>query len=236
MKQNILDQLLKDREAKTAVALATALDSGDQALIYRDHASGQLASSDEVVEAARTALRDDKSRIVSTGNGDAFIHVFNPPLRMILVGAVHIAQPLSRMASVAGYDVSVVDPRESFATPERFPNINLVHEWPDDGLKLLDPDRRTAVVTLTHDPKLDDPGLHVAIRSEAFYIGSLGSRKTHASRVERLKADGFSDQEIGRINGPVGLPLGAVSPSEIAVSILAEITGILHGRELKAAA
>ena len=155
---------------------------------------------------------------------------------MILVGAVHIAQPLSRMASVAGYDVSVVDPRESFATPERFPNINLVHEWPDDGLKLLDPDRRTAVVTLTHDPKLDDPGLHVAIRSEAFYIGSLGRRKTHASRVERLKADGFSDQEIGRINGPVGLPLGAVSPSEIAVSILAEITGILHGRELKAAA
>jgi xanthine dehydrogenase accessory factor len=236
MKQDILDQLLKDRQAKTAVALATALDSGDQALIYHGSASGPLAENNEVVEAARTALRDDKSRIVSTGNGDIFIHVFNPPLRMILVGAVHIAQPLSRMAAVAGYDVSVVDPRESFATPERFPNINLVHEWPDDGLKLLDPDRRTAVVTLTHDPKLDDPGLHVALRSEAFYIGSLGSRKTHASRVERLKANGFSDEEIGRINGPVGLPLGAVSPSEIAVSILAEITGILHGRELKAAA
>lgn len=236
MKQDILDQLLKDRQAKTAVALATALDSGNQALIYRDTASGPLASNEEVVEAARTALRDDKSRIVSMGNSETFIHVFNPPLRMILVGAVHIAQPLSRMASVAGYDVSVVDPRESFATAERFPNINLVHEWPDDGLKLLDPDRRTAVVTLTHDPKLDDPGLHVAIRSDAFYIGSLGSRKTHASRSARLKADGFSDEEIGRINGPVGLPLGAVSPSEIAVSILAEITGILHGRELKATA
>jgi len=236
MKQDILDQLLKDRQAKTAVALATALDSGNQALIYRDSASGPLASNEEVVEAARTALRDDKSLIVSMGNSETFIHVFNPPLRMILVGAVHIAQPLSRMASLAGYDVSVVDPRESFATPERFPNINLVHEWPDDGLKLLDPDRRTAVVTLTHDPKLDDPGLHVAIRSDAFYIGSLGSRKTHTSRVERLKADGFSDAEIGRINGPVGLPLGAVSPSEIAVSILAEITGVLHGRELKAAA
>lgn len=236
MKQGILDQLLKDRQAKTAVALATALDSGNQALIYRDSASGPLASNEEVVEAARTALRDDKSLIVSMGNSETFIHVFNPPLRMILVGAVHIAQPLSRMASVAGYDVSVVDPRESFATAERFPNINLVHEWPDDGLKLLDPDRRTAVVTLTHDPKLDDPGLHVAIRSDAFYIGSLGSRKTHASRAARLKADGFSDEEIGRINGPVGLPLGAVSPSEIAVSILAEITGILHGRELKATA
>ena len=236
MKQDILGQLLKDREAKTAVALATALDSGDQALIYHDNASGPLASNEEVVEAARTALRDDKSRIIPIGNRETFIHVFNPPLRMILVGAVHIAQPLSRMASVAGYDVSVVDPRESFATPERFPNVNLVHEWPDDGLTLLDPDRRTAVVTLTHDPKLDDPGLHVAIRSDAFYIGSLGSRKTHASRVGRLKADGFTDAEIGRINGPVGLPLGAVSPSEIAVSILAEITGFLHGRELKAAA
>lgn len=236
MKQDILARLLKDREAKTAVALATALDSGEQALVYYDSATGPLAGSDAVIEAARDALRDDKSRIAQTPDGDIFVHVFNPPLRMILVGAVHIAQPLSRMASVAGYDVSVVDPRESFATPERFPGINLVHEWPDDGLRQLDPDRRTAIVTLTHDPKLDDPGLHVAIRSDAFYIGSLGSRKTHASRVERLKADGFTDEEIARINGPVGLPLGAVSPSEIAVSILAEITGVLHGRELKAAA
>ena len=117
MKQDILDQLLKDREAKTAVALATALVSGEQALIYYDSATGQLAGSDAVVEAARSALRDDKSRIAQTPDGDIFVHVFNPPLRMILVGAVHIAQPLSRMATVAGYDVSVVDPRESFATP-----------------------------------------------------------------------------------------------------------------------
>jgi len=236
MKQDILDRLLKDREAKTAVAMATHLQSGNQALVYHDDAEGALADNAEIVAAARQCMMDDKSRVVSTAKGDVFIHVFNPPLRMILVGAVHIAQPLSRIASVAGYDVSVVDPRDSFATPERFPGINLVHEWPYDGVKLLDPDRRTAIVTLTHDPKLDDPGLHIAIRSDAFYIGSLGSRKTHASRVERLKEAGFNDAEIGRIHGPVGLPLGAVSPSEIAVSILAEITAVLHGREQQKAA
>ncbi len=236
MKQDILNRLLKDREAKTAVATATHLESGAQALVYHDGAEGALADNAEIVEAARQCMQDDKSRVVSTASGDVFIHVFNPPLRMILVGAVHIAQPLSRIASVAGYDVSVVDPRDSFATPERFPGINLVHEWPDDGVKQLDPDRRTAIVTLTHDPKLDDPGLHVAIRSNAFYIGSLGSRKTHASRVQRLKDAGFNDAEIGRIHGPVGLPLGAVSPSEIAVSILAEITAVLHGREQQKAA
>ena len=155
---------------------------------------------------------------------------------MVLVGAVHIAQPLSRLASVAGYDVTVVDPRQSFATEERFPGITIVDEWPDDGLNSLDLDRRTAVVTLTHDPKLDDPALGVAIRSPAFYIGSLGSRKTHAGRVERLTEEGFSAAEISRIHGPVGLDVGAVSPAEIAVSILAQVTAVLHAKEQKAAA
>ena len=236
MKTSTLNQILQDQKAKTPVALATDLTSGAQALVYADSATGDLAGDANVITAARDAMRDDKSRIVPAGNGEVFIQVFNPPLRMVLVGAVHIAQPLSRMASVAGYDVAVVDPRQSFATEERFPGVTIVDEWPDDGLKALDLDRRTAVVTLTHDPKLDDPALQVAIRSPAFYIGSLGSRRTHASRVERLKAEGFTDAEISRIHGPVGIPLGAVSPSEIAVSILAQVTSVLHAREEKAAA
>ena len=236
MKADTLKQLLQDQENKSAVALATDLKSGDQALIYLDRAEGDLASDQAVVTAARDAMRDDKSKMVSLPNGDVFFHVYNPPLRMVLVGAVHIAQPLSRMASVAGYDVSVVDPRQSFATKDRFPGITLVDEWPDDGLKSLDLDRRTAVVTLTHDPKLDDPALGVAIRSPAFYIGSLGSRKTHAGRVERLTEEGFSEAEIERIHGPVGLNVGAVSPAEIAVSILAQVTAVLHAKEEKAAA
>jgi len=236
MKRDILDRLLKDQKAKTPVALATDLESGDEALIYHDEAAGPLADNTELVSLARRSLQDDKSGIITAGNREIFVHVFNPPLRMAIVGAVHIAQPLSRMAMVSGYDVIVIDPRESFATPERFPGVTIIDEWPDDGMKQIDIDRRTAVVTLTHDPKLDDPGLEVAIRSPAFYIGSLGSRKTHASRVERLKEEGFDDAEIGRIHGPVGLNLHAVSPAEIAVSILAEITATLHAREEKAAA
>ena len=236
MKSDTLKQLLKDQESKTAVALATDLTTGDQALIYLDDATGTLATNADVVAAARDAMRDDKSKMVSLPAGDVFFHVYNPPLRMVLVGAVHIAQPLSRMASVAGYDVTVVDPRQSFATEDRFPGVTIIDEWPDDGLNSLDLDRRTAVVTLTHDPKLDDPALGVAIRSPAFYIGSLGSRKTHAGRVERLTEEGFSATEISRIHGPVGLNVGAVSPAEIAVSILAQVTEILHAKEQKAAA
>ena len=236
MKSDTLKQLLKDQESKTAVALATDLATGDQALIYLDEATGTLAANADVVGAARNAMRDDKSKMVSLPAGDVFFHVYNPPLRMVLVGAVHIAQPLSQMASVAGYDVTVVDPRQSFATEDRFPGVTIVDEWPDDGLNSLYLDRRTAVVTLTHDPKLDDPALGVAIRSPAFYIGSLGSRKTHAGRVERLTEEGFSAAETSRIHGPVGLNVGAVSPAEIAVAILAQVTEILHTKEQKVAA
>ncbi|MHA1109259.1 MAG: XdhC family protein, partial [Alphaproteobacteria bacterium] len=163
--------------------------------------------------------------------GDVFLHVCNPSLRFIIVGAVHIAQPLARMAALADYDVTVVDPRGSFATDDRFPGVTLKSDWPDEAMTEICPDRRTAIVTLTHDPKLDDPALSVAIRSEAFYIGSLGSRKTHAARVGRLKEDGFTDDEIGRIHGPVGLDLGGRSPAEVAVSILAQVTATLHGKD-----
>jgi xanthine dehydrogenase accessory factor len=237
MKQETLTRLLSDQDAKRAVALVTELETGDQSLVYHDDATGPHAADAAVVAAARQAMQDDRSKIFEIDNRRVFVEVQNPPKRLLIVGAVHIAQPLSRMASVAGYDVTVIDPRASFATDERFPGITLNSEWPDDGMRQLDPDRRTAVVTLTHDPKLDDPGLEVALKSEAFYIGSLGSRKTHAGRVERLKAAGFTDVEIGRIHAPVGLDIGSVSPAEIAVSILAQITEVLHRKaETRAAA
>jgi xanthine dehydrogenase accessory factor len=237
MKAETLSRLLADQKAKTSVALLTDLASGEQTLVYRDRADGTEAANEALVSAARNAMQDDRSGIVEAGNRELFVEVFNPPLRLLIVGAVHIAQPLSRMASVAGYDVTVIDPRASFATDERFPGITLNGEWPDDAMKQLDPDRRTAVVTLTHDPKLDDPGLHVALRSDAFYVGALGSRKTHAGRVERLKQAGYTDAEIGRIHAPVGLNIGAISPAEIAVSILAQITEVLHRKvETRAAA
>ena len=228
MKQHTLSQLIKDQNEKKAVALATDIDIGLQTLVYDNTAIGPDENNEEIQQFARQAMQDDRCKIYEIDGRRIFIEVFNPSLRMLIVGAVHIAQPLSRMASVAGYDVTVIDPRASFATDERFPGITLNGEWPDDGMRDLDPDRRTAIVTLTHDPKLDDPGIEVALKSDAFYIGALGSRKTHAARVERLTAAGFSETEIARIHAPVGLPIGSVSPAEIAVSILAQVTDVLH--------
>jgi xanthine dehydrogenase accessory factor len=233
MKREILDRLIADRAAKRPVALVTRLESGDQWIATPQGAPGL---SPALVTAARHALQDNESQTVEVEGGRYFIEVFNPPLRLILVGAVHIAQPLSRMAAVAGYDVTVVDPRSSFATDARFPGVKLLGEWPDDAMKQLAPDRRTAVVTLTHDPKLDDPALAVALRSDAFYIGSLGSRRTHATRLKRLSEMGFTEPELARIHGPVGLDIDAVSPAEIAVSILAQIVEILHRKEEEKAA
>ena len=237
MKQETLSQLLEDQAAKKAVSLVTDMEAGDQTLVYRDSANGPEQDNAEILNIARHAMQDDRSKIHEIGGRKYFVEVFNPPLRMLIVGAVHIAQPLSRMASVAGYDVTVIDPRASFATDERFPGITLNGEWPDDGMRELDPDRRTAVITLTHDPKLDDPGLEVALKSDAFYIGALGSRKTHAGRVERLTAAGFTEAEVSRIHAPVGLAIGSISPAEIAVSILAQVTEVLHRKvEARAAA
>jgi xanthine dehydrogenase accessory factor len=226
MKRDILDRLIADRDAKRSVALVTNLADGAQTIVYKAGATGTLSPA--LVTAVSHAIQDNESQTVELDGGRWFVEVFNPPLRLILVGAVHIAQPLAQMAAVAGYDVSIVDPRASFATDARFPGVKLVDEWPDDALKTLDPDRRTAVVTLTHDPKLDDPALAVALKSDAFYIGSLGSRRTHATRLQRLKDLGFKDAEMARIHGPVGLNIEAITPAEIAVSILAQIIEVLH--------
>ena len=161
-------------------------------------------------------------------DGSTFVHIHNPPLRLIVVGAVHIAQALLPMARIAGYDPVVIDPRGAFGSQARFPGETILDDWPDEALDAVGLDARTALVLLTHDPKLDDPALHRALNSRAFYIGALGSKRTHASRVERLREAGFDDTAIARIRGPVGLDIGAASPPEIAVSILAQMVQALR--------
>jgi xanthine dehydrogenase accessory factor len=229
MRGAILERLLKDRAAKTPVVLVTDLASGSQALVYARDAAGELALDPDGLARVREALRADASGVIDHGGKRLFLHVQNPALRLIIVGAVHIAQALAPMAVLAGYNVAIVDPRRSFATDARFPDVTLIGEWPDEAMATIGLDRRTAVVTLTHDPKLDDPALQTALRSDAFYIGALGSKKTHAGRIGRLKATGFGDADCERIHGPVGIDIGALSPAEIAVSILAQITAVLRG-------
>lgn len=230
MKRILLERLLTARAAKRPAALVTELSSGRQALFSDSKLSGDLALDDRQVAALRAAAVADRSGMLE-GDDDLFVRVFNPPLRMVVVGAVHIAQVLVPMSALAGYEVILVDPRQAWATASRFPGVELTTEWPDEALNHLNLDRRCAVVTLTHDPKLDDPALAVALRSEAFYIGALGSKRTHAKRLARLKQEGFGDAELAGIRGPVGLAIGAKSPAEIAVSILAQITQVLHAGE-----
>ncbi|MBX3488049.1 XdhC family protein [Parvibaculum sp.] len=224
MDTGILAQLVEDRAAKRPVVLATRLTDGFGKLVYPT----EKQEENWLIKASHEVLASDRAAIVAGPDGDWFLNPFNPPLRLIIVGAVHIAQPLARMGQLAGYDVTVIDPRTSFASENRFPDIDLRHDWPDEAMAALAPDTRTAVVTLTHDPKLDDPALQAALKSAAFYIGALGSKKTHAARVARLKAAGFEDIDIARIHGPVGLSIGAKSPAEIAISIMAQITETLR--------
>lgn len=222
-----LEALLADVAGKRAVVLATGLASGETLLVHPFDA--REGGDPALREAAREAAVDDASRRVELGGAPWFLRVYNPPVRVVIVGAVHVAQALAPMVKLAGYDPVVVDPRRAFATPERFAGIAVEAAWPDEALARVGLDRRTAVVTMTHDPKIDDPALAAALRSDAFYVGALGSRKTQAARRERLRAEGFGDDALARIHGPVGLPLGAVSPGEIAVSILSELVQALRG-------
>lgn len=234
MKAAILKALLEARAAKASAALVTDLESGAQTLVVEGAASGDIELGAALQRFVEDALAADKGMTADLNGKRYFVQVFNPPRRLIIVGAVHSAQILAPMAALAGYEVIVVDPRGAFATEARFPQVTLNSEWPDDALEALDIDRRTAVVTLTHDPKLDDPALKVALTREPFYIGALGSKKTHAKRVERLTAAGFSTADIERIHAPVGLDIGAISPAEIAVSIVAEMTATLHRKPVRA--
>lgn len=233
MKPDLLADLLRRVAAKRAAVLVTDLRSGSAAVL--DPFDPAQPGDPELLREAREATVRDEARRVELSGGPVFLRPYNPPVRVIVVGAVHVAQSLAPMAQLAGYDVVVVDPRRAFATPDRFPGVTLRGEWPDEALATIGIDRRTAVVTITHDPKLDDPALAAALRSQAFYVGALGSRKTQAARRERLRRMGIEDGDLDRIHGPVGLAIGAVSPGEIAVSILAEIIASLRARSGDAA-
>ncbi|MDQ2102631.1 XdhC family protein [Azospirillum isscasi] len=233
MKRDIVERLLAARETSRPVALVTDLNTGLQTLVYEDAVHGGFGLEDDLLAEVRERLRQDRSGLITDADGDddedglrLFVQTHNPPLRLLVVGAVHIAQALAPLAALTGYAVTVIDPRGAFATESRFPGVSLHDGWPDEALAALTIDSRTAVVTLTHDPKLDDPALLVALRSPAFYVGSLGSRRTHAKRLERLKEQGVTDAELARIHAPVGLAIGAVTPAEIALSVMAQITAV----------
>lgn len=228
MKSATLARLQAERAAKRPVVLLTRLSDGAQLLWPGDE------MPDALVEASKAALGSEEAGNVTLGDESWFVHPHNPPLRIIVVGAVHIAQAMAPMAAPLGFSMVVVDPRRAFASEERLPGITLSTDWPDEAMAALAPDARTAVVTLTHDPKLDDPALDAALKSEAFYIGALGSRRTHAKRVARLTELGHNAEAMGRIHAPVGLNIEAITAPEIALSIMAEIVAARRGAALGA--
>lgn len=237
-KHDLLGALMRLRAEAVPAALVTDLTTGLKTLVTAETVQGGFGLEDHHLAEVRARIAADRSGVIEPEDEDTrlFVQVHAPPARLIIVGAVHIAQALAPLAALSGYAVTVVDPRGAFATEARFPGVTLNDAWPDDAMTALKPDARTAVVTLTHDPKLDDPGLIAALRSEAFYVGALGSTRTSAKRMERLREEGLSDAELARIHGPVGLDIGAVSPAEIAISILAQITLVRRGGPKKAKA
>ena len=224
MKLDILNSLNAERAARRSVIVVTNQDSGAQRLVKAADVGG-----DPLKAVLEKHIRSAKSGIEETPEGKVFLTVHVPSPKLVITGAVHISQTLAPMGQLLGYDVTIVDPRTAFASIERFPDVKVIAEWPDVALPPIGIDHYTAFVALTHDPKIDDPGLDLALKSDCFYIGALGSRKTHARRVERLKSErGFTDNDIGRIHSPIGLDIGSVSPAEIAVAIIGEITQALR--------
>lgn len=223
MKQSLLDQLLAAQSQRRAVALVTTLATGDQRLVPREK-----AASDPLAAVLDQGFRFDQSGVQRIEDKEHFVQIHNPALRLVIIGAVHIAQAVIPIARGTGYAVTVIDPRGAFATGARFPDIELHPEWPDEILPRIGLDARTAMIALTHDPKIDDPALTAALRSDVFYIGALGSKKTQGSRRERLAGHGFTPADLARIHGPIGIDIGAKGAPEIAISIMAEMTRVLR--------
>jgi xanthine dehydrogenase accessory factor len=230
MRLSLLSDLNAERAARRAAVLVTDVASGEQRIVREAEVGG-----DPLAQDLQESLRRGKSGLVERDDRQFFLTVQMPPVRVVVIGAVHISQALAPMAKDLDLDVTIIDPRTAFATPERFPDVPVLAEWPDAVLPDVGIDQYTAVVALTHDPKIDDPALTAALRSECFYIGALGSRKTHERRVQRLTASGFTEADLARIHAPIGLDIGAVSPAEIAVSILAEIVASLRKERRRSA-
>jgi xanthine dehydrogenase accessory factor len=230
VKLELLEALNAEGEARRAAVVVTDLASGRQRLV-----KAAAASDDPLHAVLEKHLRSGKSGIADTEQGRVFVAVHVPPARLVITGAVHISQALAPIAKLLGYDVTIVDPRTAFASIERFPEVKVIAEWPDVALPPLGIDRYTAFVALTHDPKIDDPALAHALSRDCFYIGALGSKKTHARRLERLNSQGLSEAALARIHAPIGLAIGASTPAEIAVAIMGEITARLRQPAEKAA-
>jgi xanthine dehydrogenase accessory factor len=230
MRLDILRALNAERAARRAAVVVTEVASGEQRLV-----KAADVARDPLKEVIEKHIRSGKSGMEETPAGRFFLTVHVPPMRLVITGAVHISQALAPIAKILGYDVIIVDPRTAFASIERFPDVKVIAEWPDVALPPLNIDRYTAFVALTHDPKIDDPALAHALARDCFYIGALGSKKTHGRRLDRLKAQGLSDAALARIHAPIGLDIGAVSPPEIAVAIMGEITARLRQSAEKAA-
>ncbi len=228
MRLDLLASLNTERAARRAVALVTDMETGEASVVKAADLARLPLAGTALGEAVAGAIRHGKSAMVELDGRKLFLTVHVPPVKVVVTGAVHISQAMVPVAKVLGLDLTVVDPRTAFATPERFPDVPLIADWPDVALPPLGVDRYTAFVALTHDPKIDDPALEHALRAECFYIGALGSRKTHAARVVRLQAAGLAPDAIARIHAPIGLDIGAVSPAEIAVAILGEIVAALR--------
>ncbi len=230
MRLSLLSDLNAERGARRAAILVTDVASGEQRLVREAEVAG-----DPMAGELQDALRRGKSGLIEREGRQFFLTVQAPPVRVVVIGAVHISQALAPMAKGLDLDVTIIDPRTAFATPERFPDVPVLAEWPDAVLPDIGVDRYTAILALTHDPKIDDPALIAALRSECFYIGALGSRKTHERRIQRLIEAGFAEADFSRIHAPIGLDIRAVSPAEIAVSILAEIVACLRKERRRSA-
>jgi xanthine dehydrogenase accessory factor len=230
VKLDLLHALNSERAARRAAVLVTDVEKGTQRLV-----KAADVGKDPLNVVLEKRLRMAKSGMEETLQGRTFLTVYVPSPKLVITGAVHISQTLAPLGAMLGYDVTVVDPRTAFASIERFPDVKLIAEWPDVALPPLNVDHYTAFVALTHDPKIDDPALQHALARDCFYIGALGSKKTHAKRVTRLKEAGLNDAAIARIHAPIGLPIGAVSPAEIALAIMSEITQTLRSKAEKEA-
>jgi xanthine dehydrogenase accessory factor len=229
MRLDLLTALNEERRARRAAVLVTEIGGGEQRLVR-----AEALGVDPLAEGLESALRSGKSGMIEHQARQYFLTVQVPSVRLVMIGAVHISQALAPIAKIAGFDGEIIDPRTAFATPERFPDVPVHAVWPDEALDRAPLDRYTAIALLTHDPKIDDVALERALKAECFYIGALGSRKTHAKRIERMRAQGFGEAALARIHAPIGLDIGAVSPAEIAVSIVGEIVAALRKKPLRA--
>jgi len=227
MDLSLLRQMNVERAARRAVILVTDMTAGSQRLIKRNVAYNDDPLADEFDK----RFLSGKSGLVKTDAGEAFLTVSVPAPRLVLIGAVHISQALVPMAEITGFDVSVIDPRTAFATEDRFPGSSLLADWPENVLKVEPLDPYTAVAAVTHDPKIDDYPLMEALKTGCFYVGALGSKKTHGKRLERFREMGLSEDVMSRMEAPIGLDIGAATPQEIAVAVLASVIKALRKPE-----